>query len=170
MRYWQCGIQGFWILRQRASNQITSASAALIAPILFSLNFSFNHARRCVVLTCNEGFMCQLCAQKIKCVLVLCMSSCQVLNFYSGGKKRLSTSAPNISEAFTVFPRMHCCHISGSDGVQRYAICLYCSEATGNGEPKCVCMDRTLGNMDLVFLNEALSAHLSVCFVKHLFL
>lgn len=55
-------------------------------------------------------------------------------------RKTLSASAPNISEAFTVFPRVLCCLISGSDGVQLSTICLYCSEAMGNGGPMCVCV------------------------------
>lgn len=45
---------------------------------------------------------------------------------------------------------MHCCHVSGSYWVERYAICLYCRVATGNRY--CVCLCRTLENKNLIVL------------------
>lgn len=56
-------------------------------------------------------------------------NSLPLKNNYSGGGGGDPKQCPasNISESSTVFPTMHCCHISGSDGVRLYAICLYCS-------------------------------------------
>lgn len=85
------------------------------------------------------------------------------LNFEFWRKAPITSAASSlIGKVFTVFPRVHCCLISGSDSAQLCAICLYCSEATGNGGPVCMCVCVRDFREFVVFLNEALSACL--CF------